>query len=126
MIKLVDAWDMHAAHPTTFIVPTVKQLAQIRVGIPVKLIFIQESDMVYERMWVNVTGVQADSRFIGKLDNDPTTSGLSCGDEVEFGLSNVTDVFLVEVPEIPQPFNNITMTHGACSYPMFAGPREIQ
>ncbi|HSF91758.1 MAG TPA: DUF2185 domain-containing protein [Paracoccaceae bacterium] len=93
--ELLDPRPIRQENPYTFFVPTEEELAEIRPGQSVKLMFraIPPSDHYgAERMWVQVTSCDADE-FIGTLDNDPTDiPGLKDGDIVQFKRHHIIGV----------------------------------
>jgi hypothetical protein len=76
---LEDASARAAANPYTFYTPGAAELAQVRPGEVVKLIFGFRSDdraaPAAERMWVRVDTVDGTGGFTGRLDNTPRWIG---------------------------------------------------
>jgi hypothetical protein len=84
--------------PDTFLIPSAEERASLGVGRGVKLLFwIQSADedvAVCERMWVLITGIGADGRYVGVLESMPTTpGGLHKGAELTFGPEHVADIY---------------------------------
>jgi hypothetical protein len=87
--RLKDATAVAAAHKYTFYKASPAEIAQVRPGENVKLIFMFDSDdpgaPEAERMWVLVDEVLGDGRFVGRLDNTPRyIKDLTAGDRIEF------------------------------------------
>lgn len=93
---LVDADELAAAHKYTFYKPSRDLIAKVVPGENVKLIFAFESEDPEapgaERMWVLVDAIEADGRFRGRLDNDPTwIKDLRHLDPVDFEARHIID-----------------------------------
>ena len=86
-MKLTNAKLMNKKHPTTFEIPTEKELSKVDVGTLVKLIFDGK-----ERMWVKVIK-RDNNNFEGILDNDPFNLPIKSGDKVKFKKDNITDIY---------------------------------
>ena len=87
--RLEDAARQAAAYKYTFYKPGPEEIAQIRPGENVKLIFLFDSDDPAapnaERMWVVVDAIDGSGGFTGRLDNNPRwITDLNPGDPVEF------------------------------------------
>lgn len=87
--RLENAAQQAAANKYTFYKPSVEEIAQIRSGENVKLIFLFDSDDPAapraERMWVLVDSIDGSGAFTGRLDNQPRwITDLKPGDPVEF------------------------------------------
>ncbi len=54
-----------------------------------------------EHMWVEVMSVSGD-KLVGKLDNDPITCNLNCGDTVEVTLAQIESVIADDEFLIPE------------------------
>ncbi len=76
-----------------FAIPPKVCRAGLRPGWNVKLLFMPDSphpDCEAERMWVEVVQLQAGTRFVGRLLNEPHyLDGIHAGDLVEFGPEHV-------------------------------------
>ena len=100
--KLVDARQRHRDTPATFQVPTMPQLAAIKVGDYVKAIFEYQKNPKHpprctsERMWVCVEHHNPKSGvIIGILANEPICIGpkqLQWGDQITLHQVNVIDI----------------------------------
>lgn len=98
---LTDAVKVAAEHPDTFGVPSSSELADLKAGDMVKLIFeppkaltrprLGNKRMMAERMWVRVSTVTPDG-CTGTLCNHPISLPLEPGDRVEFKLHNIIDL----------------------------------
>lgn len=87
---LANAEELHAAHPSTFEIPTANERTTLESGDFAKLIFHGVEGT--ERMWVRVTGRTLNG-FTGELDNEPfMIEGLHAGATVEFTAANVIDI----------------------------------
>ena len=87
--RLQNAAEQAAAHTYTFYKSGPDEIAQIRPGENVKLIFLFDSDDPAapnaERMWVVVDTIDGAGGFSGRLDNDPRwITDLEPGDPVAF------------------------------------------
>jgi hypothetical protein len=92
--RLENADAIAASNKYTFFKSPPEAIALVRPNDIVKLIFVVDSDDPEaphaERMWVIVDRVEADGRFLGRLDNAPDwIDDLKCGDEVTFDASHV-------------------------------------
>jgi hypothetical protein len=102
--RLENAAKQAAAHKYTFYRPGPEEIAQIRAGENVKLIFLFDSDDPAapnaERMWVVVDTIDGAGGFTGRLDNSPRwITDLSPGAPVEF-----RDVHIINT-EHDSPYN---------------------
>jgi hypothetical protein len=98
---LVSAEARHAAHPTTFQIPSLEARASLRPGDAAKLLFEIETrengqviDRGIDRMWV-IVRCQAGNSYRGVLDNDPGRARglkLRAGDEIAFGPEHVAEI----------------------------------
>jgi len=91
---LEDADLIAAEQKYTFFKPPRETIAMVKAGEVVKLIFVFESEDPEapraERMWVVVESIEADGRFIGRLDNQPSwIKDLKLADQVTFDASNI-------------------------------------
>lgn len=87
--RLEDAAERAAEHKYTFYKPTSEEIARIRPGEHVKLIFLFDSDDAAapraERMWVVVDSTDRTGSFTGRLDSKPRwIADLKPGDRIEF------------------------------------------
>ena len=90
--SLANAVELAAEHPDTFELPRPQDIAELTVGGLVKLIFLPAGGKgMPERMWVQVTGVDAFA-YTGTLSNHPLTLPLRHGDEVKFATQNIIAV----------------------------------
>lgn len=91
--------EKHRQYPDTFEKPSEEDLAALKVGDTVKLIFCptpeyeEEAECGGERMWVQITGIRNDS-LTGTLDNVPVVFGefLTLGDTIDFTFDNIADI----------------------------------
>jgi hypothetical protein len=99
---LVSAEERHAAHPETFEIPARVDRETLVPGVAAKLLFHIETkegnrviDRGVDRMWVIVTTITPEGRYVGVLDNDPGLSeGLNLheGDLIAFGPEHVAAI----------------------------------
>ncbi|MGY1462085.1 immunity protein Imm33 domain-containing protein [Bacillus toyonensis] len=91
---LDDVYELNKEAPYTFYLPSPEVLEKLKVGDLVKLIFVtkdEEEDGFHgERMWVEITEMN-EGGLIGKLDNEPYRLSLKIGDEISFGVENISD-----------------------------------
>jgi uncharacterized protein YegJ (DUF2314 family) len=91
MYTLMDAKKQSRLYPTTFEVPTRREIMDLRVGDYVKLCF-EESGKTSERMWVIVSFYE-NGKFVGVLDNQPFgLSNLKPGDVVSFARKHILSI----------------------------------
>jgi hypothetical protein len=84
---LVDV-VLRATSSLTFFVPPVVERNSLCRGDMVKLVFGNE-----ERMWVKVTAVEAEGRYVGELRNHPVVvKTVRYGDEIHFQARHVADI----------------------------------
>ena len=98
---LVSAEERHAAHPTTFQIPSRADRETLVPGAAAKLLFHIETkeasrviDSGVDRMWVIVRAVMSDG-YIGVLDSEPGQSeglNLRAGDNIVFGPEHVAAI----------------------------------
>ena len=89
-ITLVSAELMHQRYPKTFELLPEEERKNIEAGNHVKVgIRSFMGDETTERLWVKVTEVKQDGKFIGSLRNDPVLVGLKYGDEIEFEACHI-------------------------------------
>ena len=97
-ISIRDPRPIAEENPYTFTLPTEDEIAHLRPGHIVKLIFEslpRGREYEAERMWVKITHRDGD-RLLGVLDNQPADMPqLKPGDEVSFSVHQVIDVFWV-------------------------------
>lgn len=92
---LLDGEAQNRAHPDTFEIPSEAERTTLISGDWVKLSFQSTLEVPVpfnggERMWVKVTEVVDQGKYVGSLDNDPVIiQGLNCGDRVEFEAKHV-------------------------------------
>lgn len=96
-VTLDDAVARAKASPDTFEVPSEADIANIKVGDYVKLIFLYEGDVCEgERMWVQVKVLNKDAEYFGGLlSNDPVVVPLKLNDYIEFDSKNIISIFPV-------------------------------
>jgi hypothetical protein len=83
----------HQEDPRHFLKPTDEELASIKIGDPVRLIFLlsepTEEGCRAERMWLTVTEIH-ENGFLGKLTNQPTfITTLKTDDTVAFTKDHI-------------------------------------
>ena len=83
---LVDCWERHKQHPTTFEIPEKVELKELKIGSMVKLIFNDK-----ERMWVEIMGKRL-STWIGRLDNHSISVNLELNAEIEFENKHICNI----------------------------------
>jgi hypothetical protein len=111
--RLENEAERSAAHKYTFYTPGPQEIAQIRPGENVKLIFHFDSDDPAapraERMWVVVDSIDGTGGFTGRLDNQPRwIKDLEPGDPVEF-----RDVHIINT-EHDSPYNLVNQYLPRC------------
>ena len=111
--RLENAAEQAAAHKYTFYKPGAEEIAQIRPGENVKLIFLFDSDDPAapnaERMWVLVDSIDGAGGFTGRLDNTPRwITDLKPGDFVAF-----RDVHIITT-EHDSPYNIVNRYMPRC------------
>jgi hypothetical protein len=97
--ELESALTRHQRAPRTFQIPSQEARSAVRVGQAVKLVFRirvtderGSTDVVTERMWVYVTGREAE-RYVGRLQNQPEcTPDLAPGTVVHFLADHIADI----------------------------------
>jgi len=98
---LGDGLERHLAAPATFEVPEASDIARLRPGDLVKLVFepkgrLVTKDVWPERMWVQVTGA-SEAGFEGTLDNHPIMfNRLHYGQRIRFEARHVIDFWATE------------------------------
>lgn len=89
-VTLDNAVARNKEFPDTFEIPSDSEIAKVKVGDYVKLIF--QSDEGTERMWVKVA-VRNGTNFGGRLANDPVLiSIIVITDYVEFDSEHIVDI----------------------------------
>jgi hypothetical protein len=91
-MKLMNAEQQHAKHPTTFEIPDRSKRAAVRSGDIVKLAFIS-AEGSGERMWVKVIECVEGRAYVGVLTNCPLFLPLRDGEIVRFGPEHVLDIW---------------------------------
>ncbi len=100
-----DSWELdsalrrHELHPDTFEIPLKQELAELRVGDLVKLLFLfpgkdeSGTDAVRcERMWVTIEQI-SDSDYVGRLESQPTLSNvLKLRDTIRFERRHIASI----------------------------------
>jgi hypothetical protein len=90
-IALRDCVAHAKKYPTTFEIPTVAEVASLKVGDTVKLHFVHRNYWM-ERMWVEIQEI-IDGKFKGKLLNIPQlilSDKLQHNEEIEFQGHNIS------------------------------------
>jgi hypothetical protein len=95
---LEDAVARHDAAPDSFLIPDPTARHSLVIGQGVKLLFwIQSADegiAVCERMWVLITEILPEGRYVGVLESTPMTPGrLPKGALVQFGPEHVAEIY---------------------------------
>lgn len=83
---------MHKAHPKTFKIPPLQKRKSLVVGDVVKLSFQPTGQQNDERMWVEVTRVDAYGSYDGKLRSEPVLVRAKIGDPVSFTREHVIQI----------------------------------
>lgn len=96
-VTLENAVARAKESPDTFEVPSESDIAKVKIGDYVKLIFLYDHDEKIngERMWVKVLVRNGASNFGGKLGNDPVVVPLKLDDYIEFDSENIISIFPV-------------------------------
>jgi len=94
---LENACEMNRINPRSFIVPSTDEIADLRVGDLVRLIFVfnkERSDGCRaERMWVVIRSAE-DGVFTGVLDNEPRfLKTVRCGDSIHFSAEHIATIY---------------------------------
>ena len=92
--NLADGDARHAAHPTTFHMPSLDARLAIKPGDHVKLMFMTglKDAPGAERMWVNVTRINSDASITGSIANDPVYVNARLGDPVTFEHRHIINI----------------------------------
>lgn len=90
--SLEDVVAINKAHPKTFEIPSSADRRAVQVGDTVKLVFKPTGKQDSERMWVNVTKVDAYGSYRGTLANDPIIVGIKYQDPVSFTDKHICDI----------------------------------
>ena len=91
------------------VLPTEDELSNLSIGDNVKITFKENGSN--ESMWIVLTDILENNNLVGTLNNDPlNTPSISYGDEVEFSLENIVDIFSEEkYPVEDTPEGNIVL-----------------
>jgi len=96
---LVPGVERNKEHPDTFSIPSDAMKEAVGPGTLVKLMFEIDQGNLYrrhvggERMWVEVTAVEPDGTFVGRLDCDPAVvECLLHGEEIVFSRDHIIDI----------------------------------
>ena len=107
-ITLVDAVEMNRKHPETFHIESEEARRSLQVGDWARLGF-QCEGLAGERMWVKITEVLGDGKYVGTLDNDPVNLPLKRGKKVSFEARHIyTPMTQAEMTRVA------TLTAGIC------------
>jgi hypothetical protein len=85
----------------TFYLPPTSEIAKLKVGDTVKMIFVDPNGENGERMWVEITH-QLDSHpieWVGRLDNVPVRLDAQFNDVVRFAPTAIINIFEKEEKE---------------------------
>jgi hypothetical protein len=91
--RIVSGEERRAEAPYTFFLPRPEQLASLRVGDMVKLLFEYDGEVEQyggERMWVGIDRID-DRGFEGRLLSDPCETHLSKGEPIPFRREDILD-----------------------------------
>ncbi len=103
---LEDVVKKNSENPRKFIIPTVDEIDNLKVGNSVRLIFAmqtpQDDGCSAERMWLTITEIKGD-RFLGKLENAPYyLKSIKCGDIIDFRKANIATVIVKGTPKFDE------------------------
>jgi hypothetical protein len=84
--------ELLKANPKTFKVPPLKKRKALQAGDVAKLSFLPTGQQNDERMWVEVTHVDAYGSYTGKLLNEPALVNAKLGDPVSFTREHVIQI----------------------------------
>lgn len=88
--EFVDCEEMARTYPDTFEIPSKEEIADLKVGDYVKLLFVHTP---IERMWVKVDAIYNDHSFTGSLSNDPyMINGIKFGDRFAFHAKHIANI----------------------------------
>ena len=87
LIDLVDAAQKNKEHPDSFEIPSNEELNSLKAGDYVKLIFGGK-----ERMWVEITSLDSDNNYKGKLSNVPLFIDFEFGDIITFKREHICSI----------------------------------
>lgn len=78
----------------TFDLPTHSKLLKLKVKDDVKLIFIDESSAVSERMWVTITKIDKKNgeKWEGLLNNEPISLKMKFKQNIKFHPLDIIDI----------------------------------
>lgn len=101
--RFVDAAKIAAENPYTFERPSDAEISRLKPGDDVKLGFERidspPGEPTTERMWVEVSQLMSDGRFIGKLENQPAfIKDLQIGTTIEFEAAHIYTTSLPDDP----------------------------
>lgn len=105
--KLQNVEVQHRKHPDSFEIAPRRARAQLRPYDLAKVILLLDPPPPFgpkaERLWVMVTRVEADGRYVGKLDNEPVLVRAKLGDEIRFGPEHIAnfDIRMALVEPVP-------------------------
>jgi hypothetical protein len=87
--RLIDTDAMKAHHRTTFMIPSDREKASLRVGDHINVGFIfEDSTGRHERIWLRVSAVRG-RQISGILENDPVYVRAALGDKIQLELRHV-------------------------------------
>lgn len=93
--KLQNVEVQHRKHPDSFEIAPRRARAQLRPYDLAKVILLLDPPPPFgpkaERLWVMVTRIEADGRYVGKLDNEPVLVRAKLGDEIRFGPEHIAN-----------------------------------
>ncbi len=95
---LEDVVQKSSENPRKFIIPTVDEIDNLKVGNSVRLIFTmntpQDDECSAERMWLTITDIKED-QFFGELENNPCyLKSIKRGDIINFTRENIATVIV--------------------------------
>jgi hypothetical protein len=97
--QLESAVERNGASPG-FEIPDEEERRSLRPGQRAKLLFLfvvedEPNAVQCERIWVTLTAVDAEGRYVGQLESSPVTSRvLRAGDSVSFAAEHVSTVMI--------------------------------
>lgn len=91
---LVDAQEQHRVHPTTFEVPTIREIRAVEIGDSVKVIVAGTNERPGERFWCTVDSVSAgrSGRICATVSNMLVFVPWPIGKKIEFGVEHVCSI----------------------------------
>jgi len=128
--RIIHRWHLdsgvkfHRMNPDTFWIPDVDRKDSIQPGNKVRLIFRLRDDWG-ERMWVQVTNVKRNGKFVGVLANEPVgIPRLYAGDRIKFNRDAVIDIVDASTPlSAPSDGTNI-LSYCKCCGEKYNQPGE--